>query len=136
MEAVGAGALEKTSMALKSVWVDSVEVGPRSVVGGREAERGVRVVERVRVWWRAEVGWGGCVVWWVVGGLGDERRFGRCGGWRRGRVERIVSVALRARRRGMLGAGIVGFLVRWSGFSFTLEYRNSRDVLGHEAIER
>ena len=49
IEAVGAGALEKTSMVLKSVWVDSVEVGPRSVVvGGEEAERG-------RAWLRALV---------------------------------------------------------------------------------
>ena len=61
MEAVGAGALEKTSMAPKSVWVDSVEAGPRSVVVGVEgAESGVRVVERVRAWRRVLVAWGGC----------------------------------------------------------------------------
>ena len=50
MVAVGAGALAKTSMAPKSVWVDSVEAGPRSVVlGGEEAGRGVgAVVERGR----------------------------------------------------------------------------------------
>ena len=55
MEAVGAGALESTFMVLKSVWVDSVEVGPRSLVGGdeeEEAERGLRVVVRVRAWLR------------------------------------------------------------------------------------
>lgn len=51
MEAVGLGALENTSMAPKSVWVDSVEAGPRSVeVGGLEAEGAVGVVERGRVW--------------------------------------------------------------------------------------
>jgi len=49
MEAVGAGALVKTSMFLKSVWVDSVEGGPRDVVGGGE-EWGEGEVVRVR-WW-------------------------------------------------------------------------------------
>lgn len=38
MEAVGAGALEKTSRVEKSVWVVSVEGGPRSVVLGGEEE--------------------------------------------------------------------------------------------------
>ena len=109
MEAVGAGALENTSMVLKSVWVDSVEVGPRSVVvGGEEAESGVGVVERgrVRLWGlvvRRERG--GRLVGW---GQYEEKGLGRWGGcWRRGRVGRIASVALRARRRGMLGASMV-----------------------------
>lgn len=69
MEAVGEGALENTSMVLKSVWVGSVEVGPRSVVGGDEeaGERRRRVVVRVRAW-----------LWCLMGG-------GRCG---EGRLER------------------------------------------------
>ena len=98
MEAVGAGVLENTSMVLKSVWVDSVEVGPREVVGGGgEGEsRGV-VVERARAWLRMLVGEGEC----------GEKCLGGWGGfWRRGRVDRIIAVALRARRRGMLGAAM------------------------------
>ena len=51
MEVVGAGALEKTFMLPKSVWVDSVEAGPRSLdLGG--FERGIRWlgdVTRVRI---------------------------------------------------------------------------------------
>ncbi len=61
MEAVGAGVLEKTSMVLKSVWVDSVEAGPRWVVWGREeAERGGAVVVKGRKGRRLVVlgGWG------------------------------------------------------------------------------
>ena len=61
MEAVGAGVLANTSMVPKSVWVVSVEAGPRSVVwGGAEAESGVRVVERERAWRRRLVRCGGC----------------------------------------------------------------------------
>ena len=106
---MGAGALENTSMALKSVWVVSVEVGPRSVVaGGEEGESGVGVVERVRAWLRALVVGGGCGEWRLGRGGCDEKFLGRCGAcWRRGRVDRIVSVALSARRRGTLGAAMV-----------------------------
>lgn len=62
MLAVGAGALEKTSMALKSVWVDSVEVGPRSLVWGTVVgveERRWWVVERGREVNGKSRGWGG-----------------------------------------------------------------------------
>ncbi len=109
MEAVGAGALENTSMVLKSVWVDSVEVGPRSVVvGGEEAESGVGVVERVRAWRRRLVVWGGCGEGRLGMGECGEKCLGRCDGCgRRERVDWITSVALRARRRGMLGAVMV-----------------------------
>lgn len=108
MEAVGAGALENTSMVLKSVWVGSEEVGPRSVVvGGEEAESGWRVVERVRAEPRTLVvfrGWGERR---FDRGECDENLLGRCGGfWRKGRVDWIASVARRARRRGMLGASM------------------------------
>ena len=61
IEAVGAGALENTFRASKSVWVDSVEVGPRSVVvGGAEAESEVEFEERVRAWLRRLVVCGRC----------------------------------------------------------------------------
>lgn len=95
-------------MELKSVWVDSVEVGPRSVVAGGEAERGVGVVVRVRAWLRILVDWGRRGERCFGKGEGDEKCFDGCGNcWGRGRVLRIASVALRARRRGMLGAGMV-----------------------------
>lgn len=77
MEAVGAGACANTSMALKSVCVDSVEVGPREVVvGGVEAERWAGVVERVRGWlwlWGLREGWG---EWRVGGGACEEMCLG------------------------------------------------------------
>ena len=49
IEAVGAGVLANMSMVPKSVWVVSVEAGPRSVVvGGEEGESGVGFVEKAR----------------------------------------------------------------------------------------
>ena len=109
MEAVGAGALENTFKASKSVWGDSVEVGPRSaVLGGAEAESEVRVVERVRVWVRSLAVFRGCGERRLGREECGEKRFGKCGGyWRRGKV----SMALRARRRGTLGPVIV--VIRW-----------------------
>ena len=134
IEAVGAGALEKTSMEPKSVWVDSVEVGPRSVVVGGEAERGAGVVVRVRAWLRTLVDWAGCRERCLGKGECEEKCFDGCGiCWRRGRVLRIASVALRARRRGMLGAGMV---VAWrsrvgSFFSLSLfEWESARSIMG------
>ena len=113
-------------MALKSVWVGSVEAGPRSVVvGGEEAESGVGVAERPRAWLRRLVVWKGCGDRRWSEGECDEKRLGRFGGcWRRGRVDRIASVALSARRRGMLGAAMV-----WLG-----EYADFRNSLDLEAI--
>lgn len=110
MEAVGAGALENTSMVLKSVWVGSVEVGPRSVVGGDEEVGGRRwwVVVRVRAWRRSLMGGSGCGECRLGMRKGDEKCLGMWWGfgWK-GRVDWIASVAWRARRRGMLGACMV-----------------------------
>ena len=53
IDAVGAGALEKTSIEPKSVCVDSSETGPRSVDLGAEGGGGEwrwAVVVRVRSW--------------------------------------------------------------------------------------
>lgn len=96
----GRTALEKTSIAPKSVWVVSVEMGPRSVVFGR-----VWTYEGAEEW-RARDRWGH--------GAGEMRGW-RCDGWRIGGREcggdclaaRIYSVDRRARRRGMLGGVIV-----------------------------
>ena len=111
-------------MAPKSVCVVSVEVGPRSLVlGGAEAESGVGVVEMARAWLRR------LLVCRVCG----ERRLGmgQCGAQCKGRMGGYrrrgkASVALRARRRGMLG---VFMAVPWrSGFVvfFTCEYLRFR----------
>lgn len=136
MEAVGAGALENTSMVLKSVWVDSVEVGPRSVVvGGEEAERRVGVVVRVRACLRMLVDWGGCGERCLRKRVCDEKYFDGCGiGWRGGRVLRIASVVLRARRRGKLGAGMV---VNWRSrvdFFFTCESIGLKNGLNNRGL--
>lgn len=83
MAVVGAGVFPKTFSEEKSVWVASVDGGPRSVVGlEREVERG-------RGGGRRNGGWG------------------RRGGVRRGRGEvRMVSVRRRVRRSWGLGGCI------------------------------
>lgn len=104
---MGAGAFEKTSILPKSVWVDSSETGPRSVdlgaaEGGGEGRWAVdvklrRLVCEVRARWRH-------VLWEIPWLRCDESAFGmddacRCPG----REVRMVSVARRARRSGILG---------------------------------
>ncbi len=103
-------ALEKTSMAPKSVCVVSVEMGPRSVVLGRVWADEVGEVWRVRCW--CVRGWWECG-WWVCG----FGRWARC--WRSGWVlVLMVSVARRARRRWGVGVGggmVVGLGLGWEG---------------------
>lgn len=87
-------------MVLKSVWVVSVEVGPRSVVLGKLWAGEGTEEWKARDWWGQEVPRMG---WW------------RCDGWSLGGGEcgdgclaaRMYSVDRRARRRAMLGGAIV-----------------------------